>query len=150
MQGQIIPQPKPGAAPTIKIGKPVIFELKNGLKVMVVENHKLPRVSFSLTLDNDPYTEGDKKDHVYTLPVLLGERRATLFLASGTFLFFLGSIFVMHTPQLFLVALLFGSFAFWVIESSAKEKGWRSFRTLPATLLVITFCYGILIAFFLR
>lgn len=61
MQGQIIPQPKPGAAPTIKIGKPVIFELKNGLKVMVVENHKLPRVSFSLTLDNDPYTEGDKK-----------------------------------------------------------------------------------------
>ena len=28
---------------------------------MVVENHKLPRVSFSLTLDNDPYTEGDKK-----------------------------------------------------------------------------------------
>ena len=61
MQGQIIPQPKPGAAPTIKIGKPVIFELKNGLKVMVVENHKLPRVSFNLTLDNDPYTEGDKK-----------------------------------------------------------------------------------------
>ena len=61
MQGQIIPQPKPGVAPTVKIGKPVTFELKNGLKVMVVENHKLPRVTFSLTLDNDPYTEGDKK-----------------------------------------------------------------------------------------
>ena len=61
MQGQIIPQPKPGVAPTVKIGKPATFELKNGLKVMVVENHKLPRVSFSLTLDNDPYTEGDKK-----------------------------------------------------------------------------------------
>ena len=61
MQGQIIPQPKPGVAPTVKIGKPTTFELKNGLKVMVVENHKLPRVSFSLTLDNDPYTEGDKK-----------------------------------------------------------------------------------------
>ena len=61
MQGQIIPQPKPGAAPTIKIGKPVTFELKNGLKVMVVENHKLPRVSFSLTLDNDPYTQCNKK-----------------------------------------------------------------------------------------
>ena len=61
MQGQIIPQPKPGVAPTVKIGKPQTFELKNGLKVLVVENHKLPRVSFSLTLDNDPYTEGDKK-----------------------------------------------------------------------------------------
>lgn len=61
MQGQIIPQPKSGTAPTIKIGKPESFQLKNGLKVMVVENHKLPRVSFTLTLDNAPYAEGAKK-----------------------------------------------------------------------------------------
>ena len=61
MQGQIIPQPKSGATPTIKIGKPESFQLKNGLKVMVVENHKLPRVSFTLTLDNAPYAEGAKK-----------------------------------------------------------------------------------------
>ena len=72
MQGQIIPQPKPGAAPTIKIGKPQTFELKNGLKVMVVENHKLPRVSFSLTLDNDPYTEGDKKGVSEMTSALIG------------------------------------------------------------------------------
>ncbi|WP_255493138.1 pitrilysin family protein [Flavobacterium sp. SOK18b] len=72
MQGQIIPQPKPGVAPTIKIGKPQTFELKNGLKVMVVENHKLPRVSFSLTLDNDPYTEGDKKGVSEMTSALIG------------------------------------------------------------------------------
>ncbi|WP_241258597.1 insulinase family protein [Flavobacterium sp. Sr18] len=72
MQGQIIPQPKPGVAPTIKIGKPVTFELKNGLKVMVVENHKLPRVAFSLTLDNDPYTEGDKKGVADMTSTLIG------------------------------------------------------------------------------
>jgi hypothetical protein len=28
---------------------------------MVVENHKLPRVSYSLSLDNMPYAEGDIK-----------------------------------------------------------------------------------------
>ncbi len=61
MQGQTIPQPKSGPAPTIKIGKPETFQLKNGLKVMVVENHKLPRVSYTLTLDNAPYVEGAKK-----------------------------------------------------------------------------------------
>ncbi|WP_426095094.1 insulinase family protein [Flavobacterium sp. DSR2-3-3] len=72
MQGQIIPQPKPGVAPTVKIGKPITFELKNGLKVMVVENHKLPRVSFSLTLDNDPYTEGDKKGVADMTSTLIG------------------------------------------------------------------------------
>lgn len=61
MQAQDRPQPKPGPAPVINIGKPETFELKNGLKVLVVENNKLPRVSFNLTLDNAPYAEGDKK-----------------------------------------------------------------------------------------
>jgi predicted Zn-dependent peptidase len=61
MQAQDRPQPKPGAAPKVNINKPQTFTLPNGLKVMVVENHKLPRVAFSLSLDNAPYAEGDKK-----------------------------------------------------------------------------------------
>jgi hypothetical protein len=32
LQAQVIPQPKPAAPPTIKIGKSSNFELKNGLK----------------------------------------------------------------------------------------------------------------------
>ena len=61
MQAQDRPMPKSGPAPVINIKKPESFTLKNGLKVMVVENHKLPRVSYNLTLDNSPYAEGDKK-----------------------------------------------------------------------------------------
>lgn len=61
MQAQIIPQPKPGPAPKVNVGKPETFSLKNGLKVLVVENHKLPTVSFTLTMDNAPYAEGSKK-----------------------------------------------------------------------------------------
>ena len=61
MQAQNRPQPKPGASPMVQIKKPQSFVLKNGLKVMVVENHKLPRVSFTLTLDNPPFAEGNKK-----------------------------------------------------------------------------------------
>ncbi|PKP43705.1 MAG: peptidase M16 [Bacteroidetes bacterium HGW-Bacteroidetes-13] len=53
-------QPKPGPAPEIQLGKPQTFKLNNGLKVLVVENHKLPRVNISLTLDNAPYLEGTK------------------------------------------------------------------------------------------
>ena len=45
-------QPKPGPAPKVKLGKPIKFSLANGLKVIMVENHKLPRVSASLTIDN--------------------------------------------------------------------------------------------------
>jgi zinc protease len=49
--------PKPGAAPKINIGTPASFTLENGLKVFVVENHKLPKVSFQLTIDKDPVLE---------------------------------------------------------------------------------------------
>lgn len=61
MQAQDRKMPKQGPAPKININKPETFTLENGLKVMVVENHKLPRVSFNLTLDNAPYAEGSKK-----------------------------------------------------------------------------------------
>ncbi len=61
MQAQDRTQPKPGPAPVLNIKKPTSFTLPNGLKVLVVENNKLPRVSFSLTIDNTPYAEGDKK-----------------------------------------------------------------------------------------
>lgn len=61
MQAQNRTQPKPGPSPIVQIKKPQSFVLKNGLKVMVVENHKLPRVSFNLTLDNPPFAEGNKK-----------------------------------------------------------------------------------------
>lgn len=61
MQAQDRPQPQSGPAPKININKPQTFTLPNGLKVLVVENHKLPRVSFNLTIDNTPYAEGNKK-----------------------------------------------------------------------------------------
>lgn len=50
-------QPTPGPAPKINLGQPDEFTLDNGLKVLVVENHKLPRVSASLIIDNKPHTE---------------------------------------------------------------------------------------------
>lgn len=53
-------QPKAGPAPKIHLGTPQTFKLKNGLNVMVVENHKLPRVTASLILDNGPIFEGEK------------------------------------------------------------------------------------------
>lgn len=61
MPAQNRTQPKPGQPPLVNIKKPQTFTLSNGLKVMVVENHKLPKVTFNLTLDNPPYAEGDKK-----------------------------------------------------------------------------------------
>lgn len=65
-------QPQPGPAPKISIEVPGEFELKNGLKVLVVENNKLPRVSYSLTIDNTPVSEGDKAGIKAILSGMLG------------------------------------------------------------------------------
>jgi zinc protease len=52
--------PASGPAPEIKIGEAETFTLDNGLKVFVVKNDKLPRVTFTLVLERDPLFEGDK------------------------------------------------------------------------------------------
>ena len=66
-------QPEPGPAPEINLGKPDSFTLKNGLKVLVVENHKLPRVNMTLTMDNPPHTEGPKAGVAGIMGAMLGE-----------------------------------------------------------------------------
>lgn len=52
--------PDPAPAPEIHIPSAETFTLSNGLKVFVVENHKLPRIAMSLIFDRDPVFEGDK------------------------------------------------------------------------------------------
>ncbi|MBA4154310.1 MAG: peptidase M16 [Flavobacterium sp.] len=78
MQAQDRPQPKPGPAPKINIGKPQTFELPNGLKVLVVENNKLPRVSYNLSIDNAPYSEGNKKGVSDMTSSMLGNGTKTI------------------------------------------------------------------------
>ncbi len=51
--------PEPGPAPEIKMGDYQEFTLENGLKVVVVENHKLPKVSFQLLVDAPLRKEGE-------------------------------------------------------------------------------------------
>lgn len=52
--------PESEPAPKINLGTPKKFTLKNGLQVLVVENHKLPRVSVTLDIDNPPMAHGNK------------------------------------------------------------------------------------------
>ena len=65
--------PTPGPAPEINLGEPETFNLNNGLKVLVVENHKLPRVSIQLSIDNPLILEGDKAGVASLTGSLLGK-----------------------------------------------------------------------------
>ncbi|MFD2200592.1 insulinase family protein [Shivajiella indica] len=62
VQGQVdrTVLPGPGPAPEIRFGEAEKFTMENGLKVFVIQNNKLPRVTYSLILDRDPILEGEK------------------------------------------------------------------------------------------
>ncbi len=71
-------RPESGPAPEVQVGHPESFTLDNGLTVMVVENHKLPRVNIALRLDNPIYTEGSKKGVSDLTGELLGNGTKTI------------------------------------------------------------------------
>lgn len=53
-------RPEPGSARNPEIAEYKEYTLDNGLRVFVVENDKLPRVSMSLIINKEPVLEGDK------------------------------------------------------------------------------------------
>jgi zinc protease len=70
-------KPKPGPAPVITIGDPTVFKLANGITVLVVENHKLPKVSASYSIDAGPITEGTKAGVSNLMGSMLNEGTTT-------------------------------------------------------------------------
>lgn len=66
-------QPTPGPAPSIQLDEPQQFTLPNGLQVLVVENHKLPRASARLNIDLPPVFEGEVAGVNTLLASMLGK-----------------------------------------------------------------------------
>lgn len=69
--------PEAGPAREIEIGTYESFELDNGLKVIVVENHKVPRISYQLFIDRDQIVEGEKAGYVSMAGDLMSTGTAT-------------------------------------------------------------------------
>ena len=69
--------PVPAPARKIQMGSFDQFELDNGLTVIVVENHKLPRVSYQVRLKNQAVQEGDKAGYVSLTGQLLSRGTAS-------------------------------------------------------------------------
>lgn len=71
-------KPAAGPAPVISIKDPVIYNLPNGMTVLVVENHKLPRVRASFFVDYGPVYEGKKAGALDMMGGMLGEGTTNL------------------------------------------------------------------------
>ena len=65
-------QPNSGPDPEINFGVPKTFKLKNGIQVLVVEDNKLPVVTYSLRIDRNPIIDGEKVGVSSILSAMLG------------------------------------------------------------------------------
>lgn len=63
--------PEAGPAPQIELGEYDEFTLANGLKVFVVENHKLPRISWRLFIDIPSFMENESVGYAQMAGALL-------------------------------------------------------------------------------
>lgn len=105
-------------------------------------------VSYTLSLPIKDFKDikGDKEDNVYTIPVIFGETKGRLIVASGIFLSFILSVWTLNDSSLTLWAILFGGLSFWVVATSYQ---WKRFylhpKDLPLTLLLFVTLYGIVI-----
>lgn len=71
--------PKPGPAPKVQVGKHSTFMLDNGMRVIVVENHKLPTINVQVKFDMEPFLQGASTGYQDLVGELLtsGTRRHT-------------------------------------------------------------------------
>lgn len=70
--------PAPGPAPVIDFKDPVTFTLPNGMTVLVVENHKFPKVRATFNIDMGPVKEGDKAGLLDLMGSMLSEGTKTM------------------------------------------------------------------------
>ncbi|MBA3829217.1 MAG: insulinase family protein [Taibaiella sp.] len=64
-------RPKPGPAPVVKLGNIESFTLANGLRVFVVENHKVPTIQCDIQFDIKPALQGNEAGYKSMLSELL-------------------------------------------------------------------------------
>jgi zinc protease len=66
-------KPAAGPAPVISFKDPVVYNLPNGMTVLVVEDHKFPKVRASYLIDAGPIMEGSKAGVMGLMGQMLGE-----------------------------------------------------------------------------
>ncbi|HWQ59606.1 MAG TPA: UbiA family prenyltransferase [Candidatus Fimivivens sp.] len=104
-------------------------------------------VCYAITLPLKDFKdiEGDKKDGVRTIPVILGEERARTLIGSALFACYVASPVVLHEVGLLIPSVVFGSLAFLTVRRAGRKHGhWGSYRALPGWNMLLVTVYGII------
>jgi 4-hydroxybenzoate polyprenyltransferase len=83
---------------------------------------------------------GDARDGVRTVPVVFGEEKGRIIVASGFFISFILSVFLLNEKRLFWWALLFGSLAFIIMTNKKIHP-----RKVFWWILAVVSLYGMIL-----
>jgi len=97
-------------------------------------------LTLSLPIKDFKDIEGDKKDGVRTIPVIFGEEKGRLIVASGIFISFMSSVFLLNERRLFVWAIIFGAITFLIIINQKIKP-----RQLFWWVLIPVFIYGLML-----
>jgi 4-hydroxybenzoate polyprenyltransferase len=100
-------------------------------------------ITYTLSLPIKDFKDiaGDRHEKIWTIPVIFGEKKGRLIVATGVFISFILSVFFLAELKLFFWALLFGSISFMIINSSKINS-----KKLPWWMLIpIVFYFLILV-----
>lgn len=100
-------------------------------------------ITFTLSLPIKDFKdiEGDTKYGVWTIPVLLGEKKGKLVVAVGVFISFISSVFFLNELRLFWWALLAGAISFLIITRKKTKP-----QKLLGQVLAVVFIYFLILA----
>jgi 4-hydroxybenzoate polyprenyltransferase len=96
--------------------------------------------TLSLPIKDFKDIEGDKRDGVFTIPVIFGDEWGRLIVGGGIFISFLSSVVLLHELRLFWWAIIFGGASFWIINNKKINP-----RRLPWWILASVTTYGLIL-----
>lgn len=97
-------------------------------------------LTLSLPIKDFKDIEGDRKDGVWTIPVIFGEGVGRLIVASGIFSSFMLSVFVLNEMNLFWPALFSGGATFWAMTNKKikpRQLNWWVLGILTVYTLIL-------------
>lgn len=105
-------------------------------------------ISFTISLPIKDLKDirGDKKDGIYTIPVIFGEYWGKTIIASGIFISFILSVILLNEFDMLWWAILFGGMSFWTVQYSNQSKR-VTYKNINWWLLSILFAYTLILIF---
>jgi 4-hydroxybenzoate polyprenyltransferase len=96
--------------------------------------------TISLPIKDFKDIEGDEKDGVWTIPVIFGERKGRLIVATGVFISYVLSVFFLNEMKLFFWAIFAGVISFIIVNNDEIKP-----RELPAWVLGVVAVYALIL-----